>query len=310
MDAEIKPAAALLETSAIPEEGPSPSAAEIAPAPLLPILRVEATKGWVSLRLREIWTARGLLYFLVWRDVKVRYKQTVLGAAWAILQPVMAMIIFSIFFGRLAKMPSAGVPYPIFAYAGLVPWQFFSLALTESSNSLVNNKSLITKIYFPRVVIPCAGIFAALVDFTIALVVLAGMMVYFGIAPTPRLLVVPVLVAFVVVTALAAGLWLSALNVKYRDVRYLIAIPDPVLAVCDAHRVLERPGAAGLSRVLRAESHGRRGRGVSLGGARHPHQHRIGDDWIRDRRRRLVSDRSRLFSSDRKILRRSGLRAP
>jgi lipopolysaccharide transport system permease protein len=222
VDAETKPAAALLETSAISAEARSASPVEVAPAASLPILRVEATKGWVSLRLREIWTARGLLYFLVWRDVKVRYKQTVLGAAWAILQPVMAMVIFSIFFGRLAKMPSAGVPYPIFAYAGLVPWQFFSLALTESSNSLVNNKSLITKIYFPRVVIPCAGIFAALVDFTIALVVLAGMMAYYGIAPTPRLLVVPLLVAFVVLTALAAGLWLSALNVKYRDVRYLI----------------------------------------------------------------------------------------
>lgn len=189
---------------------------------MLPVVRIEPTRGWVSLRLREIWTARGLLYFLVWRDVKVRYKQTVLGAAWAILQPVMAMVIFSIFFGHLAKMPSAGVPYPIFAYAGLVPWQFFSSALTESSNSLVNNKSLITKIYFPRVVIPCSGVFAALVDFSIAFVVLLGMMVYYGIAPTARLLVVPLLVGFVVLTALAAGLWLSALNVKYRDVRYLI----------------------------------------------------------------------------------------
>jgi lipopolysaccharide transport system permease protein len=188
----------------------------------LPVVRIEPTKGWVSLRLGEIWTARDLLYFLVWRDVKVRYKQTVLGAAWAILQPVMAMIIFSIFFGHLAKMPSAGLPYPIFAYAGLVPWQFFSSALTESSNSLVNNKSLITKIYFPRVVIPFAGVFAALVDFSIAFVVLLGMMVYFGVAPTPRLLVVPLLVGFALLTSLAVGLWLSALNVKYRDVRYLI----------------------------------------------------------------------------------------
>jgi lipopolysaccharide transport system permease protein len=195
---------------------------ETLPAAALSVVRIEPTRGWVSLRLRELWTARGLLYFLVWRDIKVRYKQTVIGAAWAILQPLMAMIIFSVFFGHLAKMPSAGLPYPIFAYAGLVPWQFFSSAFTESSNSLVNNKSLITKIYFPRVVIPCAGVFAALVDFCIALLVLIGMMIYYGIAPTPRLLVVPLLVGFVVLTALAAGLWLSALNVKYRDMRYLI----------------------------------------------------------------------------------------
>lgn len=195
---------------------------EALPPAALSVVRIEPTRGWVSLRLRELWTARGLLYFLVWRDIKVRYKQTVLGAAWAVLQPLMAMIIFSVFFGHLAKMPSAGLPYPIFAYAGLVPWQFFSSAFTESSNSLVTNRSLITKIYFPRVVIPCAGVFAALVDFFIALLVLIGMMIYYGIAPTPRLLVVPLLVGFVVLTALAAGLWLSALNVKYRDMRYLI----------------------------------------------------------------------------------------
>ncbi len=222
MEADTKAAAVLLDPPALPEGAEGPPAAGSAPPANLTTIRIEATKGWVSLRLREIWTARGLLYFLVWRDVKVRYKQTVLGAAWAVLQPLMAMIIFSIFFGHLAKMPSAGVPYPIFAYAGLVPWQFFSLALTESSNSLVNNKSLITKIYFPRVVIPCAGVFAALVDFCIAFVVLLGMMVYYRIAPTARLLIVPLLVTFVVLTALSAGLWLSALNVKYRDFRYLI----------------------------------------------------------------------------------------
>lgn len=222
MGADLKPVATTLDPAAVPD-GRRPNGVALDAAPdLLPVIRIEPTTGWVSLRLQEIWTARGLLYHLVWRDVKVRYKQTVLGAAWAILQPMMAMVIFSIFFGRLAKMPSAGLPYPIFAYAGLVPWQFFSSSLTESSNSLVNNKSLITKIYFPRVVIPCSSVFAALVDFSIAFVVLLGMMVYYGIAPTWRLLVVLPLVALVIVTALAVGLWLSALNVKYRDVRYLI----------------------------------------------------------------------------------------
>jgi lipopolysaccharide transport system permease protein len=219
LDTNTKSATALLGAAAREETLPAISDAT---ASSLPEIRIEPSRGWVSLKLGELWSSRDLLYFLVWRDVKVRYKQTVLGAAWAILQPLMAMAIFSIFFGRLAKMPSAGVPYPIFAYAGLVPWQFFSSALTESSNSLVNNKSLITKIYFPRVVIPCAGVFAALVDFAIAFLVLLGMMVYFHIPATPRLLVVPLLVALVVVTALATGLWLSALNVKYRDMRYLI----------------------------------------------------------------------------------------
>ncbi len=188
----------------------------------LPVIRVEPSHGWVSLRLGEVWAARDLLYFLVWRDVKVRYKQTALGVAWAILQPFMAMVIFSVFFGRLAKMPSAGVPYPIFAYAALLPWQFFASALAESSNSLVSNKSLITKVYFPRIIVPAASVFAALVDLCVAFVVLLGMMVYYGVAPTPRLLVLPFLVAFAVLTALAVGLWLSALNVKYRDVRYVI----------------------------------------------------------------------------------------
>jgi lipopolysaccharide transport system permease protein len=219
LDTNTKSATALLGAAAREDALPVISDAT---ASSLPEIRIEPSKGWVSLKLGELWSSRDLLYFLVWRDVKVRYKQTVLGAAWAILQPLMAMAIFSIFFGRLAKMPSAGVPYPIFAYAGLVPWQFFSSALTESSNSLVNNKSLITKIYFPRVVIPCSGVFAALVDFAIAFLVLLGMMVYFHIPATPRLLVVPLLVALVVLTALAAGLWLSALNVKYRDMRYLI----------------------------------------------------------------------------------------
>lgn len=186
------------------------------------VTHISATRGWVSFRWAELWAARELMYFLVWRDVKVRYKQTVLGATWAIIQPVMAMLVFSVFFGRFAHMPSAGVPYPLFAYCGLLPWQLFAYALSESSNSLVTNRSLITKVYFPRLVIPAAAVVAGLVDFAIAFVVLVGMMVYYGVSPTPRLLVLPALVAFAVLTALTVGLWLAALNVQYRDVRYVI----------------------------------------------------------------------------------------
>ena len=188
----------------------------------LPVLILKPSRGFLRLNLRDIWEYRELLYFLVWRDVKVRYKQTVLGAAWAILQPVMTMVVFSIFFGRLAKIPSDGIPYPVFAFTALLPWQLFAYALTESSNSLVSNQNLITKVYFPRLVIPISAVLAGLVDFAIALVVLLGLMWYFGIVPTAAVALLPVFVLFAIVTALAVGLWLSALNVKYRDVRYTI----------------------------------------------------------------------------------------
>jgi lipopolysaccharide transport system permease protein len=188
----------------------------------LPVLILKPSRGFLRLNLGDIWEYRELLYFLVWRDVKVRYKQTVLGAAWAILQPVMTMVVFSIFFGRLAKIPSDGIPYPVFAFTALLPWQLFAYALTESSNSLVSNQNLITKVYFPRLVIPISAVLAGLVDFAIALVVLLGLMWYFGIVPTAAVALLPVFVLFAIVTALAVGLWLSALNVKYRDVRYTI----------------------------------------------------------------------------------------
>ena len=206
------PSAETQQTAIVPQQEKAP----------LPIIHIAASSGWISFRLGELWAARELMYFLVWRDVKVRYKQTALGASWAIIQPVMAMLIFTIFFGRLAKMPSAGIPYPLFAYCGLLPWQLFSFALTESSNSLVNNKSLITKVYFPRLVIPAAAVFAGLVDFCIAFVILIAMMIFYGVMPSARILALPLLVAFAVITALTVGLWLSALNVKYRDVRYVI----------------------------------------------------------------------------------------
>jgi lipopolysaccharide transport system permease protein len=188
----------------------------------LPVSRIERSRGWVSLRLGELWTYRELLYFLVWRDVKVRYKQTALGAAWAVLQPLLTMIVLTVFFGRLAKIPSNGVPYPLFVYTALLPWQLFAFALTESANSLVGNQSLITKIYFPRLIVPLASVLAGLVDFGISFVVLLILMLYYGIAPTATIVVLPLFIILAVATALSVGLWLSALNVQFRDVRYTI----------------------------------------------------------------------------------------
>jgi lipopolysaccharide transport system permease protein len=186
------------------------------------VLTLEPSKGLFRLKLGDLWEYRELLYFLVWRDVKVRYKQTALGALWAILQPVMTMIVFSIFFGRFAKIPSDGVPYPVFAFAALLPWQLFAYALSESSNSLVSNQNLITKVYFPRLVIPISAVLAGLVDFGIAFVILLAMMRYYGIVPTAAIALLPLFVLLAITTALAVGLWLSSLNVKYRDVRYTI----------------------------------------------------------------------------------------
>ena len=188
----------------------------------VPVMVIQPSKGLVSLRLNELWEYRELLFFLMWRDIKIRYKQTALGAAWAILQPFMTMVVFSIFFGRLAKMPSDGIPYPIFAYCGLLPWQFFANALTQSSNSLVASQGLITKVYFPRLIIPISTVLGGLVDFAISFVVLLGMMAYYGIAPSWAALTLPLFLLLAIATALAAGLWLSALNVQYRDVRYTI----------------------------------------------------------------------------------------
>ncbi len=187
----------------------------------VPVLILRPSSGFLRLNLRDLWEYRELLYFLVWRDVKVRYKQTALGA-WAILQPVMTMLVFSVFFGRLAKVPSDGIPYPVFAFTALLPWQLFAYALTESGNSLVASQNLITKVYFPRLVIPIAAGLAGLVDFAIAFLVLLVLMRYYGIVPTAAIVWLPLFLLLAVVTALSVGLWLSALNVKYRDVRYTI----------------------------------------------------------------------------------------
>jgi lipopolysaccharide transport system permease protein len=183
---------------------------------------IEPSRGWVSLRLGALWRYRELLYFLVWRDVKVRYKQTVLGASWAVLQPFFTMLIFSIFFGKLARMPSDGVPYPLFAYVALVPWTFFANGLTLSSGSLIANQGLLRKVYFPRLVIPLAAVASGLLDFAIAFMVLLAMLFWYSVVPTWHVVWVPALVVLALVTALGAGLWFSALSVMYRDVQYIV----------------------------------------------------------------------------------------
>ena len=176
----------------------------------------------MSLGLRELWEYRELLYFLTWRDVSVRYKQTVLGISWAIIQPLMTMVVFSLFFGRLAKIPSDGVPYPIFTYAALVPWIFFANGLIQSSNSLVGNANLIKKVYFPRLAVPISTVLSGVVDFVLAFLVLLGMMLYYGLVPTMNVLWLPFFLLLALVTSLGVGLWFSALNVQFRDVRYAV----------------------------------------------------------------------------------------
>jgi lipopolysaccharide transport system permease protein len=192
------------------------------PASPLAITVVGPSRTWPSLGIRELWEYRELLYFLVWRDVKVRYKQTVLGVAWAVLQPVLTMLVFSVFLGALVRVPSDGLPYPVFAYAALLPWQLFAHTITECGNSLVANQQLITKVYFPRLVIPIAAVLAGLVDFAVAFTVLIGLMVYYGIPLTAAVLSLPVFLLLTVAVALGVGLWLAALNVQYRDVRYTL----------------------------------------------------------------------------------------
>lgn len=188
----------------------------------VPVVRIEPSKGWVSLKLKELWAYRELLYFLIWRDVKVRYKQTVLGIAWAIIQPFFSMVVFSLFFGRLAKIPSDGIPYPIFSYAALVPWTFFAHGLSQASNSLVGSANLIKKVYFPRLAIPIATVLSGVVDFILAFILLIGMMIYFGFFPTINVFWLPLFLLLALATSLGISLWFSALNVEFRDVRYII----------------------------------------------------------------------------------------
>jgi lipopolysaccharide transport system permease protein len=194
------------------------------------ITYLRPSRGWSNLNLGDLWRYRELIYFLIWRDIKVRYKQTALGAAWAIIQPFFTMVVFTIFFGRLAKIPSDGVPYPIFSYTGLLPWGLFAKALSDAGRSMIANRNMITKIYFPRLVIPLASVLSGLVDFSIAFTVLIAMMVYYHNQPagefefilTPAVLTLPLFILLALITALGVGLWLSALNVIYRDINYII----------------------------------------------------------------------------------------
>lgn len=188
----------------------------------IPVVRIEPCEGWVPLRLRELWEYRELLYFLTWRDIKVRYKQTVIGAAWAVLQPFLTMVVFTLVFKNIAAVPSDGLPYPVFAYTALLPWNLFAGALNRSSTSVVGQANLISKVYFPRLIVPLSATISGIIDFAIAFVILVGMMVWFGIAPTWGVLSLPLFIFLALGAAFSVGLWLSALNVRYRDVGHTI----------------------------------------------------------------------------------------
>ena len=188
----------------------------------VPTVVIRPSRGWVSPNLREMWQYRDLLYFFVWRAVKVRYKQTVLGITWALIQPVFLMIVFTLFFGQLAGIPSGGVPYPVFAFAALLPWTLFARGLSDASMSLVANQNLVTKIYFPRILLPTSAVLAAIVDFLIAFTVLVALMFYYGIVPTLALVTLPGFVLLAVLAALGIGFWFSALNARYRDIRHTL----------------------------------------------------------------------------------------
>ena len=187
-----------------------------------PKTRLQPSRGWIPLNLGESWAYRELIGFFVWKEIKVRYKQTVLGITWAIIQPFFTMVVFSLFFGRLARIESDGLPYPIFSFTALVPWTFFANAMTNASNSLITNANMIKKIYFPRVTLPVSMVAASLVDFILAFIVLLGMMLYYGFVPTANVVWLPLLLLLAIVVALGVGLWLSAMNVRFRDVRYTI----------------------------------------------------------------------------------------
>jgi lipopolysaccharide transport system permease protein len=207
-----------MKSAVFSKKGPSEAISQ----PAKPLTVVIPPSRWPTLNLKELWEYRDLLFILAWRDIKVRYKQTTLGAAWAVLQPLLTMVVFSLLFGVAAKLPSEGIPYPIFTYAALLPWQLFAYAMTESGNSLVANQQLITKVYFPRLVIPLGAVMAGLVDFAIAFAVLLGMMLFYRIPFSLNMLFLPFFVLLAVLTALSVGMWLSALNVEYRDIRYTI----------------------------------------------------------------------------------------
>lgn len=186
------------------------------------VVRIAPPRGWLRLELAELWAYRELLYFFIWRDLKVRYKQTLIGAGWAVIQPFGTMVVFSVFFGVLARMPSGGLPYPLFYYAALLPWMYFASALSGATSVVVENQRIITKVYFPRLILPFAAVVSGLVDFAIAFGILLLMLLYYGVMPTLAVLYLPVFLLLALATALGAGLWLAALNAMYRDVRYAV----------------------------------------------------------------------------------------
>jgi lipopolysaccharide transport system permease protein len=187
-----------------------------------PVLRIAPPRGWLDIDFKELWAARELLYFFVWRDITVRYKQTAMGAAWVVIQPFMTMVVFSLFFGKLAKMPSHGLPYPIFYYSALLPWTYFASSLQRAAGVVVDQQHVITKVYFPRLVLPLAAVASGLLDFAISFLVFVGLMVWYRIKPGPALLLVPLFLLLAFLTALAVGLWLSTLDAVYRDVRFVV----------------------------------------------------------------------------------------
>jgi lipopolysaccharide transport system permease protein len=206
-------------TAEIPSQSPS----SLPPVDDEKITLIEPLRGWVHLGLREIWDYRELLFFFTWRDIKVRYKQTILGASWAILQPLFSMVVFSIFFGQLARIPSDGIPYPIFSYTALLPWTFFANGLSNAANSVVRDANLVKKVYFPRLIVPVSSVLGGLLDLVLAFLVLVGMMVYYGLYPTGASIVwLPFFLLLALMTALASGLWLAAMNAQYRDIRYVV----------------------------------------------------------------------------------------
>lgn len=187
-----------------------------------PVLHIRPPSGWWAIPFGELWTCRELLYFFVWRDIKIRYKQTAIGAAWAILQPFLTMLVFTLFFGRLAHIPSDGLPYPIFYYSALLPWMYFATSLQNATSKIVENQNVITKVYFPRLMLPISAVSAGLLDFAISFMMFIVLMVYYAVRPTWALLFLPLFLLLAFATALGAGLWLSALNAIYRDVRYVV----------------------------------------------------------------------------------------
>jgi len=209
-----------------------PTAGPLAGAQSLRVTEIRPTSGWQGVPWRELWEYRELAYFLSWRDIQVRYKQTAIGIAWAILQPLLTMLVFTLFFGRLGKIPSDGFPYAVFTLAALVPWTFFANGLTQTANSIIDNSNLITKVYFPRLVVPIASMMSRLVDFALAFILLICMLPAYGIWPTARVLALPAFLLLALITALGVGLWLAALNVKYRDVMYVVPFMSQIWLFC------------------------------------------------------------------------------